>query len=244
MEASTIHHSLDLLIRLIDTTTGDMVDERNVRFWMDDNPVRPIPRGNGNYVFLNRGRKDTTLKIAVYGYETCSLAIRYQKLDSGMPVKEAFLIPSENAAGQPVITLSGNLPGLESIQAVSLGSADCCISGFDERKRIMKLFKTHRTGMDHIYYGLIHMNRQDYEPFEVIKELSENSVKISRPLAEPFTVNSPVARIVFGMVDQQGNYVLRVRDDRTHLIYLVRYEVRGTAEFRTVDMHRAEEELQ
>ncbi|MCD8067639.1 MAG: hypothetical protein LUE87_01850, partial [Lachnospiraceae bacterium] len=91
------------------------------------------------------------------------------------------------------------------------------------------------------YYGLIHADRQNYEPFEVVKELPDGSVKISKPLAEPFSANSPIARIVFGMAGEQGDYVLRVRDDAETLIYMIRYVVRGAAKFRTVDMHRAEE---
>ncbi|MCD8196688.1 MAG: hypothetical protein LUE24_05935 [Lachnospiraceae bacterium] len=242
MDASEIRHSLDLLVRLIDTTTGLEVEERNVRFWRDDRPVRPIPRGSGNYVFLNCGREDGDLRVSVYGYEPCRVAIRYEELDSRMPTKEAFLIPSENVSGgEPVISFSGKLPGITEIQAVSTGSAGCCISGFDERKRIMKLFKTHRMGMDDIFYGLVHPQRQTYEPFEVVKELQDGSVKISRPLEEPFTVNAPVSRIVFGSVDPDGSYLLRVRDDAESLVYLVRYVAEGKAAFRTVDFRRAGE---
>ncbi|MCC8162376.1 MAG: hypothetical protein LIO86_04195 [Lachnospiraceae bacterium] len=242
MDASEIRHSLDLLVRLIDTTTGLTVEERNVRFWKDDRPVRPIPRGSGNYVFLNCGRADGELRVSVYGYEPYRMTIRYEGLDSRMPTKEAFLIPSESASGgQPVITFSGKLPGITEIQAVSPGHAGCCISGFDERKRIMKLFKTHRLGMDDIFYGLVHPQQQTYEPFEVVKELQDGSVKISRPLAEAFTVNAPVARIVFGSVSEDGSYLLRVRDDAENLVYLVRYVAEGKAAFRTVDFHRAGE---
>lgn len=243
MDASVICFQLDLLIRLIDTTTGAELEERNVSFYRDGKPIRPIPRGSGNYVFLNCGREDGNLEIRARGYEPCQISVEYEMLDRQLPVKEVFLIPSENMAGiQPIITFSGQLKGLESVQAVNLGSTCCCISEFDERKRIMKLFKTHRSGMDDIYYGLIHPDKQTYEPFVVVKEVSESSIKISQPLQEPFSVNSPIARIIFGMTTPKGNYLIRVRDDASRLLYLVRYVVKGSVRFKTVDFHNLEEE--
>ncbi|MCD7739362.1 MAG: hypothetical protein LUH58_10060 [Lachnospiraceae bacterium] len=242
MGASEIHHRLDLLVRLIDTTTGDEVEERNVRFFEGERPVAPISRGSGNYVFLNCGREDRDLEVKAYGYESCTVNVRYDRLDEKMPFCEAFLIPSENAAGgQPVITFSGTLPGITGIQAADARSTGCSISSFDERRRIMKLFKSSRTGMDSVYYALLHPDRQNFEPFEVVKEMPGNAVKLQKPLAEPFQVNNPIARIIFGKVWPDGSYVLRVRDDAEKLIYMIRYEVQGETKFRTVDMRRAGE---
>jgi len=242
VDASVICFKLDLLVRLIDTTTGAELEERNVRFYKGKKQVRPIPRGSGNYVFMNCGREDGELEIMVHGYEPCQVTVEYKKLDRQLPVKEVFLIPSESTAGlQPIITFSGQLPGLESVQAVNLGSTCCCISEFDERKRTMKLFKTHRSGMDDIYYGLIHLDKQTYEPFVVEKELSESAIKISQPLEEPFLVNSPIARIIFGKTTPEGEYCIRVRDDAARLIHLVRYVVKGNVKFKVVDFHKLEE---
>ena len=241
MSASIIHCRLDLLVRLIDTTTGAVVEERNVQFLKDGEAVRPVPRGSGNYVFVNCGRKDGLLEVKAQGYELCRDMLAYQNLDSNLPVKEMFLIPSENMAkGQPIITLSGKLPGLETLQAVNLSSTCCCISEFDERKRIMKLFKKQRFEMDDLYYALINTERQTYEPFTVVKEISENSVKISQPLKQPFSVNAPIARIVFGMVTPQGDYCIRVRDDSKRLIYLIRYVAKGKEKFKMADFHNLE----
>lgn len=242
MNESIIRCRLDLLIRLIDTTTGAEVEERHVRFWKDGQPVQPIPRGSGNYVFLNCGRDDFELEIEVHGFERCKVSVRYEDLDSQLPVKEVFLMPSENTGvGQRVITFSGMLPGLEEVQAVHLGASRCCISEFDERKRIMKLFKTHRSGMTDIHYGLIHMDRQDYEPFTVEKEISNLAIKICQPLQQSFSVNSLIARVVFGSATPEGKYCIRVRDNSENLIYLVRYVVKGDVRFKTVDFHHLEE---
>ncbi len=241
MEASVIRCRLDLLVRLIDTTTGAVVEERNVRFLRDKEQIRPIPRGSGNYVFLNSGREDFTLTVNARGYDICRKAVSYESLDRQMPIMEVFLIPSENTTGQPVLTFSGRLSGMESIQAVSLGASRCCISEFDERRRIMKLFKTHRSGMDDIYYGLIHLKEGSFEPFEVVKEITADSVKVKEPLKEPFSVNSPIARIIFGRVTEEGDYVLRVRDDMERLVYMVRYVQEGSEKFKILDFRHLEE---
>lgn len=241
MNASEIRFRLDLLVRLIDTTTGESVEERDVRFFRDNAAVRPIARGSGNYVFLNCGRTDFSLEIRVYGYEPFRMYIRYETLDEHMPVMEAFLIPSENAQGShPVIGFSGNLPGIQSVQAVNVNATCCCISGFDERKRIMKLFAMHGLGMDGIHYGLIHPDRQDYEPFAVQKQIAKDAVKIDHPLKEPFSVNAPISRIIFGSVTSQGDYCIRVRDDREHLLHLIRYVVKDETKFRMVDFRHPE----
>ena len=236
MNASVIRFRLDLLVRLIDTTTGESAEERDVRFFRDREAVRPVARGSGNYAFLDCGRTDFCLEVRVYGFEPFRMHVRYETLDENMPVIEAFLIPSENALGnRPVIGFSGNLPGIQSIQAVNVNATHCCISGFDERKRIMKLFGMHRLGMDGIHYGLIHPDRQDYEPFAVQKEIAKDAVKIEQPLKEPFSVNAPISRIILGSVTSAGDYCIRVRDDREHLLHLVRYVVDEEARFRLVD---------
>ena len=238
MAASVIHHRLDLAIRLIDTTNGYEVEERDARFWKNKEEVRPIPRGSGNYIFLNGEREDCELEVKVYGYDKSAVSIRYEELDKQIPMKEVYLIPSENTKkGQPVITFSGKLPGLESIQAVNLRSTGLSINSFDERKRIMTLFKAHRMNLDDIYYGLIHRDSKTFEPFVVMEELSEASVKVREPLQEPFTNNSPISRIIFGHVGEEGDYCIRVRDDSEHLQYAVRYVVDGEVRFKELDFH-------
>lgn len=242
MDASVISYRLSLLLRMIDTTNGAEIEERNVRILRDGQVMHPISKGNGIYVFLNMEREDCDLDIQIFGYDACHVSIRYENLDSQMPIKEVFLIPSENTRkGQPVITFSGNLPGMESIQAVKLGTTSCCISEFDERRRIIKLFRAYRSGMNDIYYGLIHPGRQTYEPFTIEKTISDTSVKISQPLKMPFSVNSPISRIIFGRVTEKGGYCLRVRDDTESLMYLVRYVTAGEERFKTVDFRHLEE---
>ena len=79
MEAfAVLRAKLDLLVRLVDTTTGATVDERNVLFMRDERKVRPEERGNGNYVFINTGREDFLMRIKVAGFEEYVTHIRYE----------------------------------------------------------------------------------------------------------------------------------------------------------------------
>lgn len=247
MEASTIHHKLDLVLQLVDTTTGAAVGEQDVRFFIDGKQCWPIPRGGGNFVFINTGRRDNTLTLKVFGYEDAMVNVQYEKLDETVPLKQVFLIPSEkHAKGENLCSLTGILPGLEEIEAVSLKQSNFCFSEFNEKKGLMKLFLARgRLSMENVHYGLIGENRQCYEHFEVTEEVPPDMVRLKEPLTETFAVNSPISRVIFGKVSPDGSYLLRVRDDAEMLSYLVRYRVNGETRFQTVDFHQCgENELQ
>ncbi|MDD6038836.1 MAG: hypothetical protein PUD20_08600 [bacterium] len=247
MEASTIHHRLDLVVQLVDTTTGVTVEEQNVQFFVDDKQCWPISRGGGNFVFINTGRRDNTLTIKVSGYEDVTIDVVYDKLDSVMPLKQVFLIPSEKLAkGEHLCSLTGTLQGLEEIEAVSLSKSNLSFSEFNEKKCLLKLFLARgRLSMENVHYGLISENGSHYEHFEVAEELPPNTVKLKEPLKETFTVNSPIARVIFGSVSPDGSYLLRVRDDADNLKYLVCYRINGEERFQIVDFHQCREnELQ
>ncbi|MCR4705199.1 MAG: hypothetical protein K5641_03950 [Lachnospiraceae bacterium] len=245
MEASVIRYSLDLLVRLVDTTTGGSVDSRDALFFENGQQIKPMPKGGGNYIFLNEKREDRTLTIRVYGYEECELLIRYDELDSALPTKEAFLIPAGEArTGESILRLTGTLKGITAIEAVCISQTGWCISEFDERKRIMKLFRSqNRFSTENIYYGLINTVNDTYESFEILKQVSEDSVKIKKPLEEEFSVNSPISRIVFGRTYPDGRYVLAVRDNATDLRYLVKYRIGDVDHFQAVDFHQSLDNL-
>ena len=240
MEASTIRHRLDLVIQLVDTTTGNSVEEQDVRFFIEDRQCWPIPRGGGNFVFINTGRSDCTLTLKAFGYEDVQISVQYEKLDDVMPLLQVFLIPSEKLAkGERLCSLTGRLQGLEEIEAVSLTQSNICFSDFNERKCLMKLFLAKgRLSMENVHYGLISGDRTHYEHFAVASEVPPDTVKLREPLKETFPINSPISRVIFGNVSPDGSYLLRVRDNAEMLIYLVRYQVNGEVRFQTVDFHQ------
>ena len=243
MEASVISARLDLLIRLIDTTTGALVDERNILFTRDGEPVKPAARGVGTYVFINTGREDFLMQIKVYGYEDYEKEVRYEDLDSRLPEMNIFLMPSESMfKGEKLLSLSGTLPFLKTLEAVNLNRPLCICNEYDVKKKTMKVFSTGsgRTDLSDIYYGLLLPGKQSYEKIEVTGNAAPQSVQLKEALQEEFTSNSPLFRVVFGSVSPDGSYLLRVRDDATDIRYLVRYTVNDEVRFQTVDFRNME----
>lgn len=243
MQSIVIRHKLDLVIMLIDTTTGTEIQERKVRFKKGADYVNPFSRGDGSYVFINSGREDFDLQVEVYGYEKMTVPVRYEELNEKTPVKEVFLIPSENnRAGERVLTYSGNLSGLQAVDAVLLGQARVYIKEFDTRKRIMTLFRQGSLSLENGPHGIIHMEGEEgsFEAFEVEKMISSVSVKIKEPLERPFSGNDPINRIIFGKVTPEGNYFIRVRDNANELKGIVRYTFEDDTKFQIVDFHHSE----
>lgn len=239
---STISWKLDLLIRLMDTTTGAPIDERGIRFSRSDGNAEIIARGGGNFVYINTGRENFALTVCALGYEEITTQIRYEELEEKIPTIEVFLIPSENSfRGVNLLSLTGNLPDLKALQAVNLSLPCCNINSFDARRCTIRLFPTHKIVLDDIYYGLIHSEKNDFEPIAILGEVSDLDFKLRSPLQEEFSANSPIARLIYGKVTPKGDYILRVRDNGEIQKYLVRYVVGEEVRFKTIDFRDPKE---
>ena len=244
MAASVISARLDLLVRLFDTTTGATVDERSVYFMRNGIPVRPESRGVGIYVFINVGREDFLMQLKVHGYEDYETQVIYEELDERLPVCNVFLMPSENTSlGRDILSFSGTLPFLKKIEAVNLNKSLCMVGNLNSRTQTMTVF--HPSGgrlvLDESYYGLLSEDRKSYERIEVEKMLTPQSVKLKSPLQGEFAPNLPIARIVYGVADADGNYLLRVSNDGADTRYLVRYEVGEEVRFQEIDFNDQED---
>ena len=238
MKASVIRARLGLLIRLIDTTTGAAVEENNVRFFVNGQSARPAPRGDGCFVFINIERVDFRLDVETFGYERAGIDVRYEELDDRIPTCDIFLIPSEtHAKGETVIGIFGNLPFLEAIEAVDRSRPVCRISDFTEKTRKMKVIRqAGRTlDLDYGHYGLLQADGNSYEKIFVSETDAVQMIKLKDALQMPYTVNAPIARVVFGSVDAEGNYLLRIRNNSDRQDYLLRYVVKGEVCFQQTD---------
>ncbi len=243
MEAAVFGARLDLLVRLIDTTTGAAVNERNVLFMRDERQVQPESRGDGIYLFINTGREDFLMRIRVTGFDEYVVRVKYGELDPRIPECNVFLIPSENTVkGESVLSLSGNLPFLEALEAVSLSKIVCSANEYDPKKNILRIFSSAgaRVSMDNIWYGLLRPDKTSYEKIRVLGNETPQSIALKSPLEEEFTSNQPICRIIFGQVNEDGDYLLRVRDDGADQLHLLRYVVNGKAVFKEVDFHDCE----
>ena len=68
MADAQISYKLDLIVRLVDTTTGRMVSQRQVIFKSDGQIVPFLRRDEGVYVLLNHGRQADHIALSsAYG---------------------------------------------------------------------------------------------------------------------------------------------------------------------------------
>lgn len=239
--AALISHSLDLALRLTDTTTGRVVVGQDITVLRDGKRVSHMDKG-GHVVLVGHGRSDFLLTVKAPGYEPQTLPICYEQQDPHMPQLELQLIPSADYySSVPCLTLSGTLPGLRSLCAVRAGDSACLIREFDPRKRLLTLFNPHKLELERTHYALVNPDEGSFEPFQVVRRLSDQQFKIDRVLESQFGNYFPVCPIVFGRVDPDGSYCLRVRDDSTQQRWLTRQE-KGAEQivFQIVDFRKPE----
>ncbi len=233
MADAEIHYKLDLIVRLVDTTTGKAIGQRQVTFQTEDQVVPFLRRDEGLYVLLNRGRNDMDLKIQVVGFLPASVRIRYAKLQDQFPEVEVAMIPEVSTNGFiDMLTLEGHCPGMESIAAVSLKKPYGAVDSYLEKKQTLRLYYT--KPLEEMSYAIIHEGQQEFEEFQIKKRIDKLNVKLAEPLKTACRPEEMVVRIVRGMVDDSGKYLLRLQEDSGGTEYLVRYVVDGKAAFKKI----------
>ena len=228
-----INHKLDLVVRLIDATTGRPIDEKNTSFARNGIPFRMTEKGGGVYFLINAGREGFELTTNIYGYEAKKTLIDYGELDERMPEKLIRLLP-KNA-----LSLEGNLKGISSLCAVRLVTPSCFVNSYDARKNVITLFNPHNLMMRHHEYGILDSDRKSFEAVYVNEEDGLKTIKPVEPLKRTPGINDPIERIIEGDVSGDGRYLLRARDDADTVDLLVRFVVDGREYFQKVEMHDA-----
>lgn len=240
MTPTLIVHRLDLVLRLLDTSTGRDVSAAEVSLFKDGKPLHPLEKEKGLMIFPALGREDFTLELKARDYEPVSIPVRFNELDEKAPTVELHLIPSDvSVSPLPCLSLSGKLPGISQLTAVRLGDTSCLIREFDERKKLMTIFNPHKLELGRTHYALLSPEGGRYEPFAIVKRVDDKTVKLDRPLKSEFGSNWPVCPVVFGRTDSEGNYLLRVRDDAAKAKWLIRYMLGDEERFSVVDMQSA-----
>lgn len=230
---AVIRCRLDLLIRLIDTTTGQPVTSQSALFRINSQIIPARLKGDGNYIFVDTGRENSLMRISVPGYDEQEFLVDYEVLNENLPSIDLFLIPSEK--NESILTLSGKMRGLKGVEAVQLDKPVCSINEFDPKGNKMSLFLPNKQmDMEGGHYGLLHGER-DYEHFVVEEQPTRVMVKLKNQLKEEFAVGSTIARVVFGRVEDKGEYILRVRDTADHPRYLVRFTTDKSVKYRVYD---------
>ncbi len=238
---------VDLVVRLIDTTTGASLDEVNAVFTKDGSIQKPIYKGDGNYVFVNCGRESGLMHVKVYGYEETDVFIDYEKLAENGPERDVFLIPSENTArGEPVISISGNLSSLKSVDAINLMRPLCSFAEFNAKKNEITVYgfvAGKEVRLDDTYYGMTATDEKSYDSFVVASQSGDNKAVLKDPLQGETKPNQKIYRMLFGYVKDDGSFVFSVRDDATEIKYLLRFTVGDDTYFRVIDFHKTYGEI-
>ena len=229
-----IHHKLDLAIRLVNAVTGRVIEDYNACFFTQYPGLKAIPKQGGVYLFLNIEKETFEMEIHVYGYESQKIQIHFPENQEKMPIREVYLLPLETPIKDDILTLRGKVSGIEKIEAISLNDRNCCIKAFDAKKRIMSVLNQRNVSFHHIHYGLVNREKTAYESFEVEKEISTQEIMCKQKLEKEFFINQPIARIIFGQIKEDGEYILKVENEENP-IYLVRYVVEGETFYQKVD---------
>ena len=232
---ATIRHRLDLALRLIDTVDGKTIENRKAEFYTELKGIRAIPKEGGIYLFLNIDREAFEIEIHVYGYEKRKVFIDFLE-EEKVPIRDIYLLPLENPIRDDILTLRGNLPGIEEIEAVSLDNVNCCIKEFDAGKKIMTVLNQRNVRFHHVYYGLVNREKTAYEKFKVEKEISPQEIICKNKLEKEYFINQPISRIIFGQINEKGDFVLKVTGDEK-AVYIVKYVLSGETFYQRVDFH-------
>jgi len=243
--STMISHRLDLAVLLIDTTTGYHINTSGVKFTFDrPNMPKTVDRGSGTHILLNAGRENMYMTIEVNGYETYVTYVNYEELDERVPMMEVFLIPSEkpSKAGE-YISLKGKLPGLSNVSLLMRHDCVAHTDSFDKKKKILTVFeKGNRLNQEGSPYGIINDATKTFVRMDILENVATNQVRVKEDLTDEFSRNAPICRMMFGYVEPDGSYLIRVRDDRSTLKGLIRYSVDGEIRFEEVDFHNLEKD--
>lgn len=223
-------HRLALVIRLVDTTIGCPVTERQVRFTQDGRQQAFFPRGAGTYVCLDRGREDGELTIAVRGYLETTVDIRYGEMTGEYPEVYVELMPEKPKNGyHDFVDITGNMPGITSVAAVCLADPYAKALSYHAEKRQIRLMAAGR--LDEKAYALVHEQTESFEEFHVASVKDRLLLRLSHPLATEVKAEEQITRIVRGRTERNGDYLLRLREKGQGIVYLVRYVVKGKTIF-------------
>lgn len=238
MAHAVIKYRVDLIINLINTSTGAMVSEKNVILYGDGSKLNTLIKDLGIFILCNTGRNNFKLEVEVIGYEPEVIMVDYELLDKEVPTIDIHLIPKINLNNSNnLCELKGKKEGIEKIEAISLDDNLCKISEYDERKRIITMFNPHNLYLDKIYYGILNNSTMEYQVIKIKKIISETTVKTEKILEKEYQINSNISRIIFGGIYEDSQYILRVNNGSKNAKYIVRYIVNEKEYFKLVDFN-------
>lgn len=240
---TVISAKLSLVLRLLDTTTGREIAERNIQFFIDGEYVIPMVKEESLYVFVNLCKEDFLMQINVFGYDRLDMQVNTTVLDPMLPMMDVFLMPSEkNHTGGDVLEITGTLSGLEYIEAINLNRPICIFRSEEKKKdttrlNLLPLVPGGGVRLDRLKYALLAEADGRYDCFTVKKQDSPTSVILEDSLQNEHRPNGKIYRIIYGRAGPGDRFTLKVRDGGVSLPHMIHFGLDGKEYFRKLDLH-------
>ena len=239
---AVIRHSLDLVLHLVDTTTGVLLSGIGAVFERDGRPLSLLNKGDGHLILIGSGRTDFRLTVKLRGYLTREVEIRYAELSERYPLYELPMLPDGTLpASGKYRDLQGRLEGLTALEAVWLGDNSCMLRDFNSKKKMMTIFNPHHLLLDRVFYALVNPDAKVYEALKIEERISDTQFLLQDGLKMEFGGNCPVTRRIFGLVQEDGTYLLRISDQGGDSRWLLRCIAGEREWFQTVDIRSPRE---
>lgn len=240
MSDVTIKYQLDLAVQLIDTTTGNPVDEKQVIFQAGGKILSLLQRGTGLYILMNHGRENMILDVDVAGYLPTQAEVDYEGLSKREPTIEIPLIPKLKPYGySDLVTIEGTKSGIESIDAIQYNNPLAAVGNYIEPRQILKLFTSKQLSEE--TYAILHEKSDEFEEFRIAKKVDKLTLRLRNPLVTQVEPEETVNHITRGKADDDGHYLLRIRENGKGSDYLIRYVVNGKVTFVRINLDNPEE---
>jgi hypothetical protein len=228
-----IEYKAYLIVQLLDATNG-AVAAGNAKFLVNGEKASPLYKDSGHYIFLTKMPEEFTLEVQVFTFEPWIRVISNPP-GPGPNMEAAELIP-DFRFHPSCRTLEGQEKGLTGLDAVKYDDGACLVKEFDTRKRLMTIINPHKLALDRPRYAVVNPDKRTYEPFSIVKRVSDTVLKIDKPLQNEEIAQFPLTPVVSGAVYQDGRYLLRVRDTYSDKRYITRMEKGGKEDFRFVEI--------
>ena len=229
-------HSLSLALRVVDAATGRSVSGQDLTVSIDGRKTWFQEKGDGALIFQNLEQRAFLLEVTSPYYDRAARKLDLDQLPPKLPLLELELIPGKGFPGWAELQeLEGVLPGIQTLDAVSVGDNSCFIQEFDSRKRVMKLFNPHHLALERVAYALVDLEEGCYESFRIVKRVDDQTIKIDRVLEMSFRNSFPITPVVTGRCQEDGTYRLCTRREMGGAKWLIRWSVGEQVFFRQVD---------
>lgn len=235
---AVIHHSLDLVLCFIDTTTGLGIYTPPIRVYKNGERLSFQRRDTGQVLLVGCGREDFELTVELSGFENITMEVQYDKLNKQMPLLQLHMIPLEGGSDTTqLITLKGKLAGITALDAIPAIGNHCLLEQFSPKQQQITVFSRYQLMLDNLHYAIRNDANASYQPFCVTQQVQPTVFAIDRPLVQLEGSSLPILPINMGQVKPDGSYLLRVRDEGQKVLWILRWQVGDQVFFKSVDFH-------